>query len=188
MYQEDNREFPSESRRKFTKLMCSLKNSWKISPILQFTTEKIFLSVKISLCYMTLGCMRLYMLHSSSHILWDAASTHYWWITTFKKIKIKNACGQWKLINKAIPSKYEMTGWYKNIYLGPIILCISKVSSKKAWNIHNTKKDTERTLINLRITMKKTLHNTFSFKSSKKPKTILKKHSKTKTGFFIKAS
>lgn len=93
MYQEDNREFPSEPRRKFTKLMCSIKNSWKISPILQFTTEKIFLSVKISLCYMTLVvcvCICICMWeHSSSHILWDAASTHYWWITTFKKIKIK---------------------------------------------------------------------------------------------------
>lgn len=45
--------------------------------------------------------------------------------------KIKNTCGQRKLIHYAIPSSYEMTGWYKNIYLGLSILCISEVSSKK---------------------------------------------------------
>lgn len=72
MYHEDNREFPLE----FTKLIFSLKRSWKVSLVLQFTTEKTFLSLKISLLF-DIGYMCLYMLHSSSHILGDAASTHY---------------------------------------------------------------------------------------------------------------
>lgn len=89
----------------------------------------------------------------------------------FKK---KQTCGQWKLIHYIIPIhyiNYEMTVWYKNIYLGLGILCISKVSSKKILkHSQDTKKDTERILINLR-TMKKTLSSI----------AIPKKHSKTKT-------
>lgn len=140
VYQEDNREFPSEPRRKFTKLIWPLKRSLEISPVLQFTTEKTFLSFKnISLLYDT-GYVCLYMLHSSSHILGDAASTHYWWIITFYLKKKKITCRQWKLIHYAIPSNYKMTGWYQNIYFGLSILCISKVSRKKTSNIHKTQK------------------------------------------------
>lgn len=67
-----------------------------------------------------------------------------------------------------------MTGWYKNIYLGLSILCISKVSSKKTRNIPKTQKMIEKNLINLR-TMKKNPSST----------AIPKKHSKTERGFFI---
>lgn len=96
-----------------------------------------------------------------------------------KKKPTNKPCVQRKLIHCIIPYNYEMTGWYKNIYLGLSILCISKVSSKKTRNIPKTQKMIEKNLINLR-TMKKTPSST----------AIPKKHSKTERGFLsqIKAS